>query len=88
MNGTFPLRRVSAGFLVIGAALAAPAFAQQPAAPTVEQYAAAYKACTADRAQMMLVSDGRAAEVAELQAKIAALQKELEAAKPKAAAPK
>ena len=64
-------------------ALATSAFAQQPATPTVEQYAAAYNACTADRARMMLVSDGRAAEVAELQAKIAALHKELEAAKPK-----
>ena len=63
-------------------ALATSALAQQPA-PTVEQYAAAYKACIADRAQMMLVSDGRAAEIADLQAKIAALQKELEAAKPK-----
>lgn len=71
--------------ILVGAALTASALAQQPAAPTVEQYAAAYKACTADRAQMMLVSDGRAAEIADLQAKIAALQKELEAAKPKAA---
>lgn len=70
--------------ILIAAVLATSALAQQPAQPTVEQYAAAYKACTADRSQMMLVSDGRAAEVAELQAKIAALQKELEAAKPKA----